>query len=97
VVPDSHSSHTSKGTQAFLTTRPNRFEYVLTPKHGPWLNIVETLFGKMSRTFLRHIRVPSWIELRRRILQGIAESSAAPVVHRWNKSATINSANQEIF
>jgi hypothetical protein len=22
---------------------------VLTPKHGSWLNIVETLFGKMAR------------------------------------------------
>ena len=29
--------------------------YVHTPKHGSWL--VETLFGKMARTFLRHIRV----------------------------------------
>jgi hypothetical protein len=24
-----------------------------------WLNIAETLFGKMARTFLRHIRVQS--------------------------------------
>jgi hypothetical protein len=24
---------------------------VLTPKHGSWLNIVETLFGKMARNF----------------------------------------------
>jgi hypothetical protein len=38
-------------TQAFLASRPNRFQYVLTPKHGSWLNIVETLFGKMARTF----------------------------------------------
>jgi uncharacterized protein YdhG (YjbR/CyaY superfamily) len=34
-----------------------RFQYVLTPKHGSWLNIVATLFGKMARTFLRHFRV----------------------------------------
>jgi transposase len=39
VVLDNHSSHISKETRAFLTTRPNRFEYVLTPKHGSWLNI----------------------------------------------------------
>ena len=85
LILDNHSAHLSKETQAFLATRPNRFKYVLTPKHGSWLNIVETLFGKMARTFLRHIRVQSWEELRARILQGIAEINAAPVVHRWRK------------
>jgi transposase len=85
LIMDNHSAHISKETQAFLTSRPNRFQYVLTPKHGSWLNIVETLFGKMARTFLRHMRVKSWEELHTRILQGIAEINAAPVVHRWKK------------
>ncbi len=85
IILDNHSAHISKETRAFLATRPNRFQYVLTPKHGSWLNIVETLFGKMARTFLRHIRVQSWEELRERILLGIAEINAAPVVHRWHK------------
>jgi transposase len=85
LILDNHSAHLSKETQAFLATRPNRFKYVLTPTHGSWLNIVETLFGKMARTFLRHIRVQSWDELRRRILQGIAEINAEPVVHRWKR------------
>ena len=85
LILDNHSAHISKETQAFLATRPNRFKYVLTPKHGSWLNIVETLFGKMTRSFLRHIRVQSWDELRDRILLGIAEINAAPVVHRWKK------------
>jgi hypothetical protein len=35
--------------------------------------------------FLRHIRVDSKAELKERILRGIAEINAAPVVHRWNK------------
>lgn len=85
LIMDNHSAHISKETQAYLASRPNRFQYVLTPKHGSWLNIVETLFGKMARTFLRHIRVQSWEELRDRILKGIAEINAAPVVHRWKK------------
>jgi hypothetical protein len=34
---------------------------------------------------LRHIRVQSWEELRDRILLGVAEINAAPVVHRWKK------------
>jgi transposase len=85
LVLDNHSAHLSKETQAYLNTRPNRFKYVLTPTQGSWLNIVETLFGKMARTFLRHIRVQSWEELRDRILLGISEINAEPVVHRWKK------------
>lgn len=83
IILDNHSAHISKETQAFLSKHPNRFQYVLTPKHGSWLNIVETLFGKMARSFLRHIRVKSLDELKVRILRGIAEINAAPVVHRW--------------
>lgn len=85
VILDNHSAHISKETYAYLESRPNRFRYVLTPKHGSWLNIVETLFGKMARTFLKHIRVHSWEELRARILSGIEQINAAPVVHRWGK------------
>lgn len=80
---DNHSAHVSRETRAYLSTRPNRFTLVFTPKHGSWLNLVETLFAKMARTFLRHIRVSSWEELRDRILLGIAEINAHPVIHRW--------------
>jgi transposase len=83
IILDNHSAHISKETQEFLSKHPNRFQYVLTPKHGSWLNIVETLFGKMARSFLRHIRVQSLHELKARILKGIEEINAAPVVHRW--------------
>lgn len=83
LVLDNRSAHISKETRAYLATRPNRFKYVLTPAHGSWLNIVETLFGKMTRTFLRQIRVASKKELKERILPGIAEINRMPVVHRW--------------
>ena len=83
IILDNHSAHVSQETWAYLATRPNRFEYVHTPKHGSWLNLVETLFSKMSRIFLRHIRVASWAELKERIEKGIAEINANPVVHRW--------------
>lgn len=56
---------------------------MLTPKHGSSLNIVETLFGKMTRTFLRGIRVKSKQELKGPILLGITDINAMPVVHRW--------------
>src|SRR5450432_4390759 len=83
IILDNHSAHISKETRAFLSRHPNRFQYVLTPKHGSWLNIVETLFGRMARSFLRHIRVQSLDELKARILKGIEEINASPVIHRW--------------
>src|SRR5580700_5903547 len=83
LILDNHSAHLSQETRAFLATRPNRFKYVLTPVHGSWLNIVETLFGKMARTFLKHIRVQSKEELRQRILKEIDEINQMPVVHQW--------------
>lgn len=85
VVLDNHSAHISKETMAFLATRPGRFEYVHTPKHGSWLNLIECAFSKMARTFLRHIRVASLDELKARIRSGVDEMNQLPVVFRWNR------------
>jgi transposase len=85
VILDNHSAHISKETMAYLASRPNRFVYVHTPKHGSWLNLIETVFGKMARTFLKAIRVKSREELKQRILQGVREMNLAPVVIRWKK------------
>ena len=85
VILDNHSAHTSRETMEYLKTKPNRFIYIHTPKHGSWLNLVETLFGKMARTFLKHIRVKSIEELKERILIGIKEINDSPVIHCWNR------------
>jgi transposase len=90
IILDNHSSHKSKETMKYLAEKPNRFIYVFTPKHGSWLNLVETLFGKMSRTFLKQIRVASKDELKERIIKGIAEINAEPVVHKWKEFAFSN-------
>ena len=50
----------------------------------------------MARTFLRHIRVQSWEELRSRLLQGIAEINAEPVVHRGKKFDALTTGNMVI-
>lgn len=83
VVLDNHSSHISKETRAFLKTIPDRFEFVFTPKHGSWLNMIEMFFSKITRSFLRHIRVDSKEELIERIYKGIREINQEPVVFRW--------------
>ena len=90
IILDNHSAHISKETMKYLSTRPGRFLYVHTPKHGSWLNLVETLFGKMARTFLKNIRVGSKQELKERILLGIKEINDSPVVHKWGKFDLIN-------
>lgn len=89
VVLDNHSAHTSKETRAYLASRPGRFIYVHTPVHGSWLNLAETLFGKMARTFLKSIRVASWEDLKRRILRGVEEINQCPVVHKWTKFSAL--------
>lgn len=83
IILDNHSSHTSKETQRYLATVPNRFEFVFTPKHGSWLNIIESLFGKLARTVLRGIRVSGKAELAERILAHIDKLNEEPVVFKW--------------
>jgi transposase len=83
LVLDNHSAHISRETREFLKTLPNRFEFVFTPKHGSWLNLIETFFSKMARTMLRGIRVSSKDELKKRIQKYLAEVNASPVVFRW--------------
>lgn len=80
---DNHSAHTSKETQAYLNLHPQRFEFVFTPTHGSWLNIVETMFSKMARSMLRGIRVASKQELIDRIHLYFEHINADPVIFRW--------------
>lgn len=83
IILDNHSSHISKETMKWLKSRPNRFEFIYTPKHGSWLNLIEIFFSKMTRAFLRSLRVSSKEELKQRIEKYLDEVNAAPVVFRW--------------
>ena len=83
LVLDNLKVHTSKQVMEYLGTRPNRFVFVFTPKHGSWLNLVESFFGKMAKSMLRGIRVKTKEELIRRIYDYIDEINKEPVVYRW--------------
>jgi transposase len=83
LILDNHSSHVSKETRAWLDQRPNRFLMIFTPTHASWLNIIETLFSKMARSFLRGIRVQSKNELKERIMLWVSEINKEPKVFRW--------------
>ena len=83
LVLDNHSIHTSRETTAYLDSRPDRFDLVFTPKHGSWLNLIESFFGKMARTVLRGMRVSSKEELKQRIELYFQELNREPVTFRW--------------
>lgn len=83
IILDNHSAHTSKETMNFLKTVPGKFEFIFTPKHGSWLNMIEMFFSKIARGFLKHMRVQSKAELKERIYQGIEEINKEPVVFKW--------------
>ena len=83
LILDNLRVHTSTKTREYLLTVPNRFEFVFTPKHGSWLNIVEMLFSKLARTMLREIRVKTIEELKNRIEQYFQEINKSPVIFKW--------------
>lgn len=83
VVLDNHKIHSSKETMAYLNTVPGRFEFIFTPKHGSWLNMIEGWFSKLSRCLLRGMRVKSKEELKQRISLFIDDINQEPVPHHW--------------
>jgi transposase len=83
IILDNHSSHISKETMSWLKSKPNRFEFIYTPKHGSWLNLIEMFFSKMTRAFLRSLRVKTKEELKQRIEKYLDEVNADPVVFKW--------------
>ena len=84
LILDNHSAHISKETKAWIASQPEgRFTFVFTPKHGSWLNLVEGFFSKMGRSVLRHIRVTSKAELKRRLQAYFDEVNRDPVIHKW--------------
>lgn len=83
IVLDNHSIHTSKETRAYLDTRKGRFQFIFTPKHASWLNLIEAFFSKMARQSLRGLRVNSKDELRDHITKWIDETNEDPVPFRW--------------
>jgi transposase len=83
VILDNLKMHTSKETQKYLETVPQRFQFVFTPKHASWLNIIESFFSKMTRSMLRGIRVSDKNELIERICQYLDEINEMPVIFKW--------------
>ena len=97
IVLDNLKVHTSEATRKYLATVPGRFEFVFTPKHGSWLNMVESFFSKMTRQMLRGIRVKSKEELTNRIYRYFAEINEEPIVFHWKYNLDDIDVSEEII
>lgn len=97
IILDNHFAHTSKEIQEYLNTISGRFEFVFTPKHGSWLNIIEEFFSKMTKQMLGGIRVESKKELEDRIYRYFDEINKEPVPYKWTyKMDTIDLSKENI-
>lgn len=83
LVLDNLKVHSSEETRKYLTTVPGRFEFVFTPKHGSWLNLIEGFFSKLTRQSLKCIRVKTKEELVERIYKYFEEVNEEPVIYHW--------------
>ncbi len=97
IVLDNLKVHTSEATRKYLATVPGRFEFVFTPKHGSWLNMVEGFFSKMTRQMLKGIRVKSKEELINRIYNYFAEINEEPIVFHWKYNLDDIDVSEEII
>lgn len=97
IVLDNLKVHTSEATRKYLATVPGRFEFVFTPKHGSWLNMVESFFSKMTRQMLRGIRVKSKEELTNRIYRYFVEINEEPIVFHWKYNLDDIDVSEEII
>ena len=83
LVLDNLKVHKAKKVVEYLSTVEGRFEFIFTPKHASWLNLVESFFSKMTKQMLKGIRVKSKEELVQRIYTYFDEINAEPVVFHW--------------
>jgi hypothetical protein len=92
IILDNHSAHISKETQTFLSQHPNRFQYVLTPKHASWLRYCRDTVRQMARSFLRHIRVNPRMNSR----PEFSKVSRKPMPRRWSIGGRISTCCRKI-
>ncbi len=96
LILDNLKVHTSEETRKYLAAVPGRFEFVFTPKHGSWLNLIEGFFSKLTRQSLKGIRVKAKEELIGRIYKYFDEVNADPVVYHWKYKLDEIDPNEEI-
>ena len=96
LILDNLKVHSSQKVIEYLESNPGRFEFVFTPKHASWLNLIEGLFSKMTKQMLRGIRVSSKQELEDRIYKYFNEINTEPVVYHWGWNLKDVGADEDV-
>lgn len=96
LILDNLKVHNSQKVIEYLETSPNRYEFVFTPKHASWLNLVEGFFSKMTKQVLHGIRVDTKEELKERIYKYFDEINADPVVYHWGWNLQDVDPNEDV-
>ena len=96
IILDNLKVHRSEKVQDYIASVPDRFEFVFTPKHASWLNLVEGFFSKMTKQVLKGIRVKTKDELVRRIYKYFEEINADPIIYKWSWHLDDIDPNEEV-
>ena len=96
MVLDNLKVHSSAEVRDYLSTIPDRFEFIFTPKHASWLNLIESFFSKITKQLLRGIRVKTKDELVQRIYKYFDEINEIPVVYHWKWKLDEIDSNEEV-
>jgi len=83
LVLDNLKVHKSEKVQEYISSVPDRFEFVFTSKHASWLHLVEGFFSKMIKQMLKGICVATKDEMATRIYKYFEEINEDPVVYKW--------------
>jgi transposase len=76
LIMDNFGTHLSQKTQAYFSSKGDRFELIFLPTHSSWMNPIEGVFSKLSRAYLKDLRVDSIEELEDVIIGAINELNA---------------------
>ena len=86
LVLDRHPAHLALETMTYLESRTGRFEYLLNPGAGSWLNLIQDLYGKLVQAVCDQVRAPGQEELQDRLLARLGEINWRPIVCQWERS-----------
>jgi hypothetical protein len=80
LIEDNHSSHLTPNNMEYLLDPKNKFEVILTPTHGSWLDPTESVFSVLTKQILRLGRIESFEELRHGVMEWAKRRFIVP---RW--------------
>jgi transposase len=86
VVMDNYAVHKTKAVRQWLLRHP-RWHLHFIPTHSSWLNQVERFFAKITQEVIRRNSFTGLAQLKKAILDYIANHNQNPTPFRWTATA----------